>query len=706
MALLFRSFTLLITCCQLGGAASLTSVREIRALDRDVAATNLPARLEGVITYVSSEGKSSFVLQDATAGIFIRNRFETQTDPDVEVRWPQGLDSLERGMRVVVEGVTEAGQIAPIVDLRSIRIVGREPLPIPDEINLDELKTGAYDCQLVEMTAIVRFARGIKGDRLTGQIDLIQKAGRFTAHLKGQPEDFDYDRLIDSKVRLRGVCFGIYNTRGELLEPRLQISQPEDIVVLEPGIDDPFSAPLVPVKKIYRFSPEGHQIQRYRVIGTVTTTQPGKYFYLQDKGRGIRVNTRIDSPLRIGDRVEASGFPVMEEDFAYLTEAVYRVIPGGVPVKPLEIDASRVFHRDEIRNLSSQYSDIDGLLVSLEGNVLGYDPEISRLYLKSGNLTVPVVLDLPKESPEIPLPGSVVRVSGICRVDLNYGYPEFHLPHPVGLEVLAQSSDALVVLSSPPWWTPGRLWIAVGIVSVILALALAWSGILRRKVAERSAQLALEIESKHNARLEFDAVLRERKRLAADIHDNLEQSLTGVAYQVEAMTLGEKRNQPSAAHLPSLRQSLADVRENLRRTIWNIRSNILDDGDLSAALRKVIERASIGTAAKIHLEVSGERHPVSDFIASQTLMIAQEAITNARKHASAENIRLLLSYLGETLELTIEDDGCGFPENPRDDGEDHYGMQGMKERAARMGADLQWKSNETGTHIALSTPVK
>ncbi len=541
---------------------------------------------------------------------------------------------------------------------------------------------------------------------MSAQIDLIQQAGRFNAHLKMPPEDFDYERLIDSKVRLRGICFGIYNARGELLEPRLQVSRSEDIVVLEPGIEDPFSAPLVSLKKIYRFSPDGHQIQRYRVIGTVTTTQPGEYFYIQDEGRGIRVNTRIESPLSIGDKVEASGFPVMEEDFAYLTEAVYRVIPGGVPVKPLEIDASRIFHRDEIRNLSSQYSDIDGLLVSLEGNVLGYDPEISRLYLGSGNLTVPVVLDLPEESPKIPLPGSNVRVSGICLVDLKYGYPEFHLPHPVGLEVLAQSSDALVVLSSPPWWTPRRLWIAVGIVSVILALALAWSGILRKKVAERSAQLALEIESKHNARLEFDAVLRERKRLAADIHDNLEQSLTGVAYQVEAMTLGEKRNQPSATHLPRLRQSLADVRADLRRTIWNIRSNILDDGDLTAALRKIIERSSSGTSANIHLEVSGDRHPVSDFIASQTLMIAQEAITNARKHASPENIRLHLYYLGATLELTIEDDGCGFSETQSDNIESHYGMQGMKERAARMSADLRWKSNETGTRLALSTPVE
>ncbi len=64
MALLFRSFILLIACCELAGAALLTSAKEIRALDRDVAATNLPARLEGVITYVTSEGRSSFVLQD------------------------------------------------------------------------------------------------------------------------------------------------------------------------------------------------------------------------------------------------------------------------------------------------------------------------------------------------------------------------------------------------------------------------------------------------------------------------------------------------------------------------------------------------------------------------------------------------------------------------------------------------------------------
>ncbi len=707
MRFLFRFLSLiLLAFCPLASAALQTAADGIRALDRDVAATNLPVRIEGVVTYVSSRGKSSFVVQDKTAGIFVRNRLEGGSDAGMEVDWPDDLVSLERGMHVVVEGVTEAGQFAPIVDMRSLRVTGRDPLPAPAEVTVEDLKTGSYDCQLVEITAVARFARSVVGDRLTGQIDLIQSSGRFTAYLKDAPEDFDFNRLIDSKVRLRGVCFGIYNTRGELLEPRLQLSDPEDITVLEPGKSDPFAAPLIPLRKIYSFSTRGQEIRRYRVIGTVTAMLPG-YFYIQEDGRGIRVNTRIESPLRIGDRVEASGFPVMEKDFALLTEAVYRVYPGRTPVTPLAIDASRILLREETRSLPAKYSDINGLLVSLEGTVLGYDSQISRLYLKSGNLTVPVVLDLPESSPKIPLPGSLLRVSGICLVELNYGYPDFHLPHPVGLTLIAQSPDALVVLSRPSWWTPDRLWIAVGVVSLILALALAWSGILRRKVAERTAQLALEIESKHNSRLEFEAVLRERKRLAADIHDNLEQALTGVAYQVEAMTLGEKRSQSTASHLPGLRQSLADVREDLRRTIWNIRSNILDDGDLTAALGKIVERASSGTAANIHLEVSGERHAVSDFIASQTLMIAQEAITNARKHASSENIRLHLSYLGEKLELTVADDGCGFPGNPpSDDAGEHYGMQGMKERAARMNADLRWRSSGTGTEIVLRTPVK
>ncbi len=703
---LFRILITTLVCCQFTSAVVLTKVEEIRALDRDIAATQLPVRLEGIITYVSSGGKSSFVLQDATAGIYVRSGFESKKNSETEIKWPEGLAPLERGMRVAVEGVTEPGQIAPVVDLLSLRLLGRENMPEPLRVSLEDLKTGAYDCQHVEMAAVVRFARGVRGDHVSGQIDLIQQSGRFTAHLKDPPNGYDYARLIDSEVRLRGVCFGIYNPRGELLEPRLQISQPEDIVVLVPGDRDPFTAPLVPIRKIYSFSPDGHQIQRSRVVGTITAAFPG-YFYLQDGDRGIRVNTRIDSPLHIGDKVEASGFPVMEEDFAILTEAVYRTIPGDAPVTPRKLDASLIFNRNEGGTRSNQYSDINGSLVDVEGTVLGYDPQISRLYLKSGTVTVPVILDLPEGSPKIPLAGSLVRVSGICLVDLNYGYPDFHLPHPVGLELLAQSPEALAVLSSPPWWTPRRLWIAVGIISLILTLALAWSAILGRKVSERTAQLALEIESKHNARLEFDAVLRERKRLAADIHDNLEQSLTGVAYQVEAMTLGEKRNQPSAAHLPRLRQSLADVREDLRRTIWNIRSNILDDGDLTAALEKSVERASSGTAARIHLEISGERHAISDFIASQTLMIAQEAITNARKHASAENIRLHLCYLGDSLELFIEDDGCGFPETlPPDDTGDHYGMQGMKERAARMNADLSWKSNESGTRIALRTPAK
>ena len=704
MFLQIRHLTVLLVCSGIAYGEILTTAGQVRALDRDVAAEGLPVRLEGVVTYLAGGEGSSFMVQDATAGIFIQVDATGSTGgkPD----WPEGLRKLERGMRVVVTGETQSGQIAPDISLRSLEVIGRSPLPEPEKITLEQFRTGAYDSQFVEMEAVVRFARLSSKYAAYADIDLIQSSGRFTAYLQNPPLDFDYDSLIDAKVRVRGVGIGHFNDRGQLMEPFLRIAGIGDIEVIVPGTEDPFAAPLMEIRKLYHFSPDGHRIKRQRVIGTVTSREPGQYFYLQEGGRGIRVNTRLETPLRIGDRVEVSGFPEMRGSFAVLSEAVYRVLPGGEKIEPVPIEADRIFDQRRNSNQTREYADIDGLLVSIEGKVVGDDHDDSRFFLTTDELTVPVTLIDGKGIGKELLAGSRLRVSGICLVDIRYGYPDYTYPHPVGFEILAQSADDITVISSPPWWTPRRLWMVVGIISAILALALAWSVILRRKVAQRSAELALEIESKHNARLEFDAVLRERKRLAADIHDTLEQSLTGVAFQVEAMTVWEERKQPSAASLPRLRQSLAGVREDLRRTIWNIRSNILEDGDLTAALEKVIELAESGTDAKIHLEVSGEKHTVSDFIASQTLMIAQEAITNARKHASPDHIRLHLSYLGETLELVVEDDGSGFSENPPESGTgDHYGMRGMKERAARMGADLSWKSGKLGTRIFLKTPV-
>ncbi len=706
MTPLIRHLTVLLICSGFACGEVLTTAGQVRALDRDVAAEGLPVRLEGVVTYLAGEESPSFMIQDGTAGIFIQVDSIRDGSPGEKPGLAEALERLERGMRVIVTGKTESGQIAPDVNLSSLEIFGRAPLPEPEKITLEQFRTGAYDSQFVEMEAVVRFARLSSKYAAYADIDLIQSSGRFTAYLQNPPLDFDYDSLIDARVRVRGVGIGHFNDRGQLLEPFLRIAGIGDIEVLVPGTDDPFSAPLMEIRKLYHFSPDGHRIKRQRVIGTVTSREPGQYFYLQENGRGIRVNTRLETPLRIGDRVEVSGFPEMRDSFAVLSEAVYRVLPGGGKIQPVSIRTNRIFDQRRNSNQTREYADINGLLVSIEGTMVGDDHDGSRFFLTTDELTVPVSLINGKENGKELLAGSRLRVSGICLVQIRYGYPDYTYPHPVGFEILAQSADDITVITSPPWWTPRRLWMVVGIVSATLALALVWSVALRRKVAQRSAELALEIESKHNARLEFDAVLRERKRLAADIHDTLEQSLTGVAYQVEAMTVWEERKQPSAAGLPRLRQSLAGVREDLRRTIWNIRSNILDDGDLTAALEKVIERAESGTAATIGLEVSGERHPVSDFIASQTLMIAQEAVTNARKHASPDHIRLHLSYLGESLELTIEDDGCGFQENPPDlAAGDHYGMRGMKERAARMGADLSWKSGKSGTRISLKTPV-
>ncbi len=187
------------------------------------------------------------------------------------------------------------------------------------------------------------------------------------------------------------------------------------------------------------------------------------------------------------------------------------------------------------------------------------------------------------------------------------------------------------------------------------------------------------------------AILEERNRMARELHDSLAQSLTGVVMQLNAatefLTVQPDQTQTCITRAQELaKQGLAEA----RRSVWLLYDNHLAAGDLSSALKKLVEQTSLTTNTIITLEINGVSRLLEAPVCLNLLRIAQESLTNALRHAHPQTIHLHLTYLESQIHLQICDDGCGFhPEQSRGKG---FGLTGMSDRAKAIGAQLQIQS--------------
>lgn len=207
-------------------------------------------------------------------------------------------------------------------------------------------------------------------------------------------------------------------------------------------------------------------------------------------------------------------------------------------------------------------------------------------------------------------------------------------------------------------------------------------------------------------RSKYSLMLVERSRMAREIHDTLLQSLLGVMLQLgELERTVEDSSAAARQHLGRLRQQLEFYIREARQSIRDLRSPILQSRDLVTALREIGERLAAGRVA-FACDASGPARRAPARVEEHVLRIAQEAVSNALRHAAPHTVTVHLTYTAETLTLQVVDDGTGFdPEAPR--AEDvHWGITSMRERAAQIEGQLRLESEPgRGTTVALMVPI-
>jgi signal transduction histidine kinase/ligand-binding sensor domain-containing protein len=205
---------------------------------------------------------------------------------------------------------------------------------------------------------------------------------------------------------------------------------------------------------------------------------------------------------------------------------------------------------------------------------------------------------------------------------------------------------------------------------------------------------------------EFNAVLTERTRIAREIHDTLAQDFVGVSLQLEVVAQALARDDLPAARsqIDAARKLVREGLDDARQSIWELRAVSAKDS-LPTRLGRVMQRAS-DRGLKAECRVGGTYRALPQELEDEILRIAQEAVTNAVRHAEASTVSADLQYSPRRLMLRIADDGRGFDVAATSSDGGHFGLTGMQERAAKIDGRLNVESlTGEGTSVTMDVDI-
>ena len=454
---------------------TLTTAEQVRELTADQANRAYRVHLRAVVTYLDFD-VGDFFAQDSTAGIYVN-----ETNKNLHFR---------PGDLLQIDGVTEEPDFAPQITKARYRLLGQAPLPSPRSVHSGDLLSTNEDSQWVQLEGIVQDAQ-LDHDHM--KLDLASEGRRLLVNLM-DPAGLDKDRLIDTRIKVTGVCASMYNPSNQLVGAWLAVPSSRQISIEELPVADPFSAPIRPIASLMAFTARNTSEHRVHVQGTVTLLR-SKGIFIQGPHQGIFIFGSPHVPLRAGDRVDVVGFADIGDYTPVLRYALFRRI-GSAPLPPPRLvtaqaartgayDTLRVRVDATLRDLRS--SESDRTLVLQDGDTI-FEARIaeSEPYPNWSRL----------------LPGSRLRLTGVCSVNVDRNRT------PDTFNILFDSPDSVVVLARPSWWTlRNTLVLLASSAALILAIGV-WVIVLRRRVRAQTDVIRRRLESEAALEKRFQYVAR------------------------------------------------------------------------------------------------------------------------------------------------------------------------------------------------------
>jgi signal transduction histidine kinase len=427
--------------------------------------------------------------------------------------------------------------------------------------------------------------------------------------------------------------------------------------------------PTPPLKSLLQAS-QVHPPQ-VTVRGNVVLTSP--ILYIEDSTAGLAVDGVPGASLKLGDEVEATGIIETRGFSRILRQAKVSLLWSREPAPPFSVTAAQ-----------AATGAFDGMYIEIEGS-LEAKPEITPqsviMSLTSGNHSYRAILSGARQDAALDrlLPHSLLRLHGVCVVDPEYSKSL------TPFVLFLRSGGDVDIISGPPWWDVRHL----GEIALAL-IPLTFIGVLIYTRAEH---------------WRMRAVVEERSRMAREIHDTLAQGFAGIALQLESVL-----QKPWAEGLEigpvAVACSMAQQsRREAHRSIAALRTMHTEEA-LEDMLRKLLQTQVAGSQLKLAVTATGIPQPLSAECTGHVLRISQEAVANTLQHALATRIEVRLVFEPDNLVVEIVDDGRGFDVSGAPVAEQgHFGITGMKERAASIKADFTIQSENAGTRIVLRVPI-
>lgn len=659
---------------------ALTTVAEVNRF-ADTAVEG--SRAFAVTGLVYSACRRSLFVEDGTGRFAIHER-------------PDGFDPAP-GSRVALDGTVEA--VSPEeswIALARGTILGESTPPEPRTLALDELDERSHDLLEVVVTGKVMLAFD---DEIDADYRFLILKGRSATLPVAFPRSAAApDALVNATVRVRGVYYRTTDGLRKHSGPFIDVESAANIEVLTPPPADPFAAPPFPQNR--HLTP--HEIAalgRCTVRGTVTAAWGDRHLMLRgDNARTIVVELADGAQLpAFGTGGTAVGYPETDLFQIHLSGAQFRV---ETPPDPTRADGETPAELDTGDSAFAVLS-LLGRLVCVRGTLLGLPDartDDRRLILSSAGRTIFVDVSSAPSAAKGLVPGSQLAVTGRCLVTCERQFAGSAFPRLKNLAVVVRNAGDIRVCSRPPWWTPARLIVALGILGASLVAFVVWTIVLRRLVNRRTRQLLRTKVRNIQSAIRFG----ERTRLAVELHDTLSQTLAGTAMRVDAARGLLESDLPKARQCLDLAsRALAACRNDLRGCIWDLRNHILDETDLGQAVRKTALPILGQTELDVRLDIPRSR--LSDNVLHALLCILRELIANAIRHGAAHRVAVAGELADGRLVVTVADDGAGFdPGNRPGLDEGHFGLQGVGERLRRFGGGMEIRSAPgKGTRITL-----
>lgn len=723
-------------CCVADGVATHPPVEPVRSI---AAVLSLPvgaldegrlATVNGTVTLIRQFARQHpfMAIQSGDDAMFIDLRqWLDYGSPTVGHISGVGFDL---GSVVQVTGTIEAGGFAPKLMASSVRVVGEAPMPDAPAAAFDSLFEGIDVAKRVTLCGTVQAVE----ERIAQEswTLIVWAAGHQVpvdlpkAHFPDRPA-----WLVDAEVNVIGVVGTFRNTRGEMVAPLLTVARQEDVVVTEPAPASPFDSEKMPLDAIARFCTTRRGGHRLCTVGTVSRAFPGKLFLFGSAG-GLRVDLAAGSSapeLRSGDVVQVAGFVTMARGIAGLGSAEVRKIDTGIPPPPLAVDAAVIRSADEklIREgVMGRPGNYDACLIRYRARLESVNvlPDKVELVLSDGPALIsgllPAKPDVVRAVRRLD-PGSQVELTGIVQAELgDFGQSHLVLENPRSnrFDILLSQASDIVVLRSPPWWTARRLAVAVASLLAVVAATGTWLALLRREVTRQTLLAIKTASARRQDALEYEVSLRERNRLAADLHDTILQTVTGIGFQLHACeetfatpcsTDDAKGPTSSAQHLTAATCMVEHAVQQLRTTLWSLRTQPAEGMVFSAAVRDALARLGEGHPAHISVVIDDATDQLPAVVGGSLLHIIREAVHNSLLHASPHSIdvRVTIDTASDTVTASVADDGGGFVVgNQAGPAEGHFGLTGMRERAAELGGSFTVRAMPSaGTTVVVTAPL-